>query len=70
MNWDQVAGNWTQYKGKVREQWAKLTDNDLEAIAGRRDQLVGQIQRNYGLAKDVAEKQVDEFSRRLDEARH
>ncbi len=70
MNWQQVEGNWNSYKGKVRAQWAKLTDGDMDEIAGRRDQLVGRIQRSYGLARDVAEKQVDEFSRRLEEMRH
>ena len=69
MNWDQVEGNWKQYKGKAREQWGKLTDSDLEQIAGKRDQLIGRIQTSYGVAKDEAEKQVDDFSRQLEAAR-
>ena len=65
MNWDQVEGNWKQYKGKAREQWGKLTDSDMEQIAGKRDQLVGRIQTSYGVAKEEAEKQVDDFSHQL-----
>jgi uncharacterized protein YjbJ (UPF0337 family) len=63
MNWDQIEGKWKQAAGKVREKWGKLTDDDLTVINGRRDQLVGKIQERYGLAKEAAEKQVDEFVR-------
>jgi uncharacterized protein YjbJ (UPF0337 family) len=63
MNWDQIEGKWKQASGKVREKWGKLTDDDLIAISGRRDQLIGRIQQRYGLAKEAAEKQVDEFIR-------
>ena len=59
MNWDRIEGNWKQFKGQVKEQWGKLTDDDLDVIAGKRDQLVGKIQERYGIAKDEAEKQVD-----------
>lgn len=68
MNWEQVEGNWKQIKGKAREQWGKLTDDDVNAIAGRRDQLVGKIQKSYGVAREEAERQVEEFSRHLDAA--
>ena len=51
MDWDRVEGNWKQMKGKVKEQWGKLTDDDLTAIDGQRDQLEGKIQERYGLAK-------------------
>jgi len=61
MNWDRLQGSWKEYKGKVREQWGKLTDDDLDAINGRRDQLIGRIQHHYGVAKDIAEQQTDEF---------
>jgi len=61
MNWDQVEGVWKQSKGKFREQWGKLTDDDLEVIAGKRDQLIGRIQERYGIARDEAEKQADAF---------
>lgn len=59
MNWDRIEGNWKQFKGRVKEQWGKLTDDDIDVIAGKRDQLVGKIQESYGIGKDEAEKQVD-----------
>ena len=58
MNKDQVKGNWKQLKGKIKEQWGKLTDDDLDVIAGKRDQLVGRIQERHGVAKEEAEKQL------------
>jgi uncharacterized protein YjbJ (UPF0337 family) len=63
MNWDQLEGKWKQYSGKVKEKWGKLTDDDLDVIRGRRDQLIGKIQERYGIMKQEAEKQVDEFAR-------
>jgi len=63
MNWDRIEGKWKQSVGKVKEKWGKLTDDDIEVIAGRRDQLVGRIQERYGIAKDAAERQVDDFAR-------
>ena len=62
MNWDRVEGKWKQAVGKVKEKWGRLTDDDLQMIGGKRDQLVGKIQQRYGIAKDEAERQVDEFS--------
>ena len=64
MNRDRIAGNWKQAKGKVKEQWGKLTDNDLDQIAGKRDQLVGKIQKSYGIGKDEAEQQLNEWEAR------
>jgi uncharacterized protein YjbJ (UPF0337 family) len=64
MNQDRIEGNWKQVKGKVKEQWGKLTDDDLDVIAGKRDQLLGRIQQRHGIAKDEAERQVDTFERR------
>jgi uncharacterized protein YjbJ (UPF0337 family) len=64
MNQDQIEGNWMQFKGKVKEQWGNLTNDDLDIIAGKRDQLLGRIQARHGLAKDEAEKQLDEFQQR------
>jgi uncharacterized protein YjbJ (UPF0337 family) len=64
MNQDRIHGRWKQLKGKVKEQWGKLTDDDLDVIAGRRDQLLGRIQQRHGLAKDEATRQVDDFERR------
>jgi uncharacterized protein YjbJ (UPF0337 family) len=63
MNWDQIEGKWKQSVGKVKEKWGKLTDDDLTAINGKRDQLIGKIQERYGIAKEAAQKQVDEFTR-------
>jgi uncharacterized protein YjbJ (UPF0337 family) len=63
MNWDRIEGNWKQFKGKAREKWGKLTDNDWEQIAGKKDQLVGRIQERYGISKDEAQKQADEWCR-------
>ena len=60
MNWDRVSGNWKQFRGKVQEQWGKLTDDELDQINGNREQLEGKIQERYGIAKDVAKKQLDE----------
>jgi uncharacterized protein YjbJ (UPF0337 family) len=65
MNWDQVEGKWKQYAGSVREKWGKLTNDDMTVIGGKREQLVGRIQERYGIAKDEAEKQVDEFTKGL-----
>ena len=65
MNWDQVSGNWKAVKGRFREKWGKLTDDDLEAAKGRRDELVGRIQARYGTQKDRIEHEVDEFMRKL-----
>ena len=61
MNWDQIEGNWKQIKGKVKEKWGKFTDDELDVLAGKRDQLVGKIQERYGIAKTEAERQVEEF---------
>jgi uncharacterized protein YjbJ (UPF0337 family) len=61
MDWNRIEGNWKQAKGKVKEQWGKLTDDDLDQIAGRRDQLEVKIQERYGVAKDRAKRDVDEW---------
>ena len=63
MNQDRIQGRWKQLKGKVKEQWGRLTDDDLDVIAGRRDQLLGRIQQRHGLAKAEAAKQVRDFER-------
>ena len=64
MNWDRIEGNWKQFKGKAKEQWGKLADSDLDVIKGRRDQLVGKIQEQYGISKDEAERQIGTFETR------
>ncbi|MBH1964390.1 MAG: CsbD family protein [Comamonadaceae bacterium] len=64
MNEDRVKGNWLQFKGKVKEQWGKLTDDDLDVIAGKRDQFIGKLQERQGIAKDVAEKELTDWESR------
>ncbi|MGR9108019.1 MAG: CsbD family protein [Gammaproteobacteria bacterium] len=61
MNWNQVEGNWKEFTGKAKETWGKFTDDELDQIAGKRDMLVGQIQKRYGIAQEAAEKQVKDF---------
>jgi uncharacterized protein YjbJ (UPF0337 family) len=65
MNWDQVKGNWRVYKGRVKEKWGELTDDDLDRIAGKRDQLLGTLQNRYGRTKEAAEDEVRDFERNL-----
>ncbi len=64
MNQDRIEGNWKQFKGKVKEQWGKLTDDDIDVIAGKRDQLLGRIQERHGVAKDEAETQLKNWESR------
>lgn len=59
MNWDRIEGNWTEFKGKVKQQWGKLTDDDIDVVNGRRDELEGIIQKRYGYAKDKTRQDVD-----------
>ena len=61
MNQDRIEGRWRQIKGKVKEQWGKLTDDDLDVIAGRREQLLGRIQQRHGVAREEADRQVRAF---------
>lgn len=63
MNRDTMEGQWKQVRGKVKERWGKLTDDDLDTAAGKRDQLVGKIQERYGIAREEAEKQLDSFTK-------
>ena len=64
MNWDIVEGNWKQFKGKAKAQWGKLTDDQLDVIAGKRVELAGRIQESYGITKDEAEEQIKRFEQR------
>lgn len=66
MNKDEIGGNWKQLKGKAKEKWGKLTDDDMTVIEGKRDQLVGKIQERYGYAKDQAEKEVADWEGKND----
>ena len=61
MNWDQISGQWKQMKGSVREKWGKLTDDDLNQINGQREQFIGKIQERYGIAREEAQRRVDEW---------
>jgi uncharacterized protein YjbJ (UPF0337 family) len=63
MNSDEMKGKWRQLKGSVRERWGKLTDDDVDIINGQNEQLVGKIQEKYGIAKDEAQRQVDDWMR-------
>jgi uncharacterized protein YjbJ (UPF0337 family) len=65
MNSDMLAGNWMQFKGKVQQQWGKLTGDDLDKIEGKQKELIGRIQERYGYAKDRAEKEVNDFIGKL-----
>lgn len=62
-SWDRVKGNWNKYAGQVRQQWGKLTEDDITVINGQRQELVGRLQIRYGLAKEEAEKQVEQWEK-------
>lgn len=64
MNQDRIEGNWTQFKGKLKEQWGKLTDDDLDVFEGQREQLLGRIQARHGLTQDEAEGQVQDWEKK------
>jgi len=70
MNWDRIEGNWKQFKGNVKVQWGKLTDDQLDVIAGKRDSLAGRIQETYGISRDEAEKQLAAWANSLKETDH
>jgi len=65
MNWNQIEGQWNELAGQVKSQWAKLTDDDLKNVAGKKDQLVGKLQQHYGILKDDAEKQIDKWLNKI-----
>jgi len=66
MNWDIIEGKWDQFKGQMKSKWAKLTDEDLTSLSGKKDQLIGKIQERYGVLKDDAERQVDDWISSID----
>lgn len=70
MNWDRIEGNWKQFKGNAKEQWGRLTDDQLDVIAGKRANLLGKIQETYGISKDETEKQLAEWQKRMKEITH
>lgn len=65
MNWDQIKGQWNQLSGRAKQQWGRLTDDDLQVIQGHRDELVGRVQKSYGITKEEAERQVNDWASRL-----
>lgn len=65
MNWDQIAGNWKQFSGRVQKQWGKLTNDDIEKAKGDQKLLAGKIQERYGISKEEAERQLNDWSNRL-----
>jgi uncharacterized protein YjbJ (UPF0337 family) len=69
MNQDRIRGQWKQVKGRLKEQWGRLTDDDLDVIAGKRDQLLGRIQQRHGIAKEEAHRQVRDFEARNPDVR-
>jgi uncharacterized protein YjbJ (UPF0337 family) len=65
MNWDQIEGSWKQFQGKIQARWGELTDDDLEIIKGNRKMLVGKIQEKYGIQKEQAEREVEDYIARM-----
>ena len=65
MNWDQIAGDWKQYKGKILSTWGKPTDDDVETINGKRTELLGLIQTRYGRAKEQADQEIDQWIKKI-----
>jgi uncharacterized protein YjbJ (UPF0337 family) len=61
--WERIAGNWKEWKGRLRERWGEFTDDELNVIGGKREQLIGQLQQRYGISEEEAVRQVDEFER-------
>jgi len=64
MNWDQIQGQWKQFTGNVQTQWGKLTNDDLDVIEGDRERLAGRIQERYGIQKEEAEREIDDWLKR------
>lgn len=67
MNKDIFEGKWNEYKGKVKEKWGELTDDELTQIGGKRDQLLGKLQKKYGWSEEASKKELDDFEKSLDE---
>ncbi|WP_280538896.1 CsbD family protein [Chromohalobacter sp. 11-W] len=65
MNWDQIEGRWTEVKGKAKASWGEMTDDELDQVAGKRDQLIGKLQAKYGITKEEAEKRADDWARSI-----
>lgn len=67
MNWNRIEGNWKQLKGNVQKQWGKLTDDDFDVVAGKREALSGRLEERYGIARDEADRQITDWERSADE---
>ena len=67
MNWNTIEGNWKQVKGRLKKQWGRLTDDQLDVIAGKRDQLLGALQKTYGVAQEEAERQIQQWEKRFEQ---
>jgi uncharacterized protein YjbJ (UPF0337 family) len=65
MDWDRISGNWEHWKGRIRDRWGRLTEDQLDVIAGQRDQLAGQIEVSYGLSREEAERQLRTWERNV-----
>ena len=65
MNWDIIEGKWEQWKGDARIQWGKLTDDDLDVVAGNKTKLAGKIQEKYGVSREKAEDAVEQWKDKL-----
>jgi len=65
MNWDRIEGQWKQLKGRVKERWGDLSDDEFDRIEGKRDLLVGRIQERYGISRDKADEQVRDWENRI-----
>ena len=68
MNWDRIEGNWKQFKGKARQKWAELTDDDVDKLRGKKDELVGKLQERKGIERDKAEREVNEWADSLNDS--
>jgi uncharacterized protein YjbJ (UPF0337 family) len=65
MDWNRIEGNWKQFRGNAQQQWGKLTDDDMDRIEGRRTELAGRLQERYGIAREEADRQIDDWLKRL-----
>ncbi len=66
MDWNIIEGKWKELKGHAREEWGKLTDDELEEVGGKKDRLVGKLQQKYGYAADEADRRADEWAKQQD----
>jgi uncharacterized protein YjbJ (UPF0337 family) len=65
MNWDRFEGEWKEFRGRIKTKWAKLTDDDLKMVEAKKDELIGKVQQRYGILREEAERQIDEWLDKL-----